>query len=111
MFRGSAWCSPGLSVLQAESVKIVPVCPDRLRIEVENHPDHVAGRDWIEVTRLAEEMAASGYRIPGLSTFVHNSLSFRRGTQLVDVGCHSWKMEEETNMFNFRATLRMPNEN
>jgi hypothetical protein len=72
MFRGSARHSPGLSGLQAESPKPVPMCPDRLRIEVENHPDLVAGRDWVEATKLAEEPAASGEGISGLHTQVRN---------------------------------------
>jgi hypothetical protein len=45
MFRGQAWRSPGLSILPVQSLKSVPVRPDGLRIEAENRPDFVMGRD------------------------------------------------------------------
>jgi hypothetical protein len=50
MLRGEAWRSPGLFILLAELLKPVPVSPDRLHIEVENGPDFVAGRNWVEAT-------------------------------------------------------------
>jgi hypothetical protein len=84
------------------------MCPERLRIEVENRPDLMVGRDWVEATKLAEEMAPSGDGISDLRTSVHDALSFKSSTQFVDVGCYSWKMEKETNVFDFVTTLRMP---
>jgi hypothetical protein len=59
--------------------------PDPLRIEVENLPDLLVERNWVEATRLAEEMAAPGRDISGLRTSVHDPLSFTRSTQFVDV--------------------------
>jgi hypothetical protein len=106
-----AWRLPGLSVLQAELLKPDPVCLDRLRIKVENRPDLVVGRDWIEVTRLAEQTTASGNGISGIRASDHNPLSFKPSMQFIDVGCHSWKMEKKTNILNFGTTLRMSNDN
>jgi hypothetical protein len=93
------------------TLKRAPVCPDRLRIEAEDHPDLVGGRNWLETTRLAGEMAASEEGISRLRTSVHNLLSFKHSTQFVDVGCHPWKIEKKMAVFIFETTLRMPNEN
>jgi hypothetical protein len=87
------------------AARLAPVYPDRLRLEVENPPDLVGRRDWVEAIRLAEEMAASGNGISGLHTPVHHSLTFKGSTQFVGVGCYSWKMEKETNVFNFGTIL------
>jgi hypothetical protein len=56
-------------------------------------------------------MAALGDGSSSLCTSVHDSLSFKRSTQFADVGCLSWKMAKETNVFNFGTTVRIPNEN
>jgi hypothetical protein len=69
----------------------------------------VVGVDWVEVTRLAREMAILGEDISGLRSSVHDPFSFTPSTQFVVVACHFWKKEKETNMFNFGTTLRMPN--
>jgi hypothetical protein len=101
----------GLSVLLAEYLKLVSVCPDSLYIGAENRPDLVARMDWVEATRLAEEMPVSGDGTSGLCPHIHDPLSFKRSTQFVDVCCRSWNMDKETNALNFGTTVIIPKDN
>jgi hypothetical protein len=95
--RCSTYRHGGLSILQAERPKPVPVCPDRLRIEVEDRPGLVVGRDWLEATRPEEEMAASGDGISDLRTSVPNPISFTpaRRSSMLAVILREWKRERK----------------